>query len=79
MTFEQFAYWLQGFAEINGREPSTAEWKMIKEHLATCFIKVTPRKDGIEKWLDLNKDRWEIPSITCTGVNPLTNKPHTIC
>lgn len=41
MTFEQFAYWLQGFAEINGNVPNPLEWNMIKEHLATCFVKVT--------------------------------------
>lgn len=79
MTFEQFAYWLQGFAELNGREPSAAEWKMIKEHLATCFNKVTP---PIDIWLDSikNKDIWKMPPATCTdtGFNPLAEKS-TVC
>lgn len=43
MTDQQFTYWLQGFAELNGDTPPTAEqWKSIREHLALCFTKVTP-------------------------------------
>lgn len=43
MTPEQFAYWLQGFAELNGKKPPTeAQWKSINEHLQTVFKKVTP-------------------------------------
>lgn len=43
MTPEQFAYWLQGFAELNnGTPPSAEQWKSIREHLATVFKKVTP-------------------------------------
>lgn len=43
MTPEQFAYWLQGFAELSGvAVPTTEQWKSIREHLATVFEKVTP-------------------------------------
>lgn len=43
MTPEQFAYWLQGFAEMNGDKlPTYEQWKMIKEHLGIVFRKVTP-------------------------------------
>ncbi|CAN5702460.1 hypothetical protein BH11PSE6_BH11PSE6_00080 [soil metagenome] len=43
MTAEQFAYWMQGFAELTGDEPPTAaQWKSMREHLATVFVKVTP-------------------------------------
>lgn len=42
MTPEQFAYWLQGFAEVSDRSPNVHEWKIIKDHLATVFKKVTP-------------------------------------
>lgn len=43
MTAEQFAYWLQGFVELNGGKlPSAAQWKSIKEHLGEVFAKVTP-------------------------------------
>lgn len=43
MTPEQFCYWLQGRAEMQpDNPPSEAEWAMIREHLATVFVKVTP-------------------------------------
>jgi len=44
MTTEQFAYWLQGFAEVHGGTPTPEQWDMIKEHLQTCFVKVTSEK-----------------------------------
>lgn len=43
MNENQFAYWLQGFAELSGdAPPSKAQWKSIREHLALVFNKVTP-------------------------------------
>ena len=42
MTSEQFAYWLQGFVELNGSEPTPEQWQSIKDHLKTVFVKVTP-------------------------------------
>jgi len=41
---QQFAYWLQGFVELTGGKtaPTTEQWKMICEHLALVFKKVTP-------------------------------------
>lgn len=33
MTPEQFAYWLQGYAEISGKQPTESEWQVIKDHL----------------------------------------------
>jgi hypothetical protein len=43
MNAESFAYWLQGFVEMNPESmPTEAQWKMIKEHLQTVFHKVTP-------------------------------------
>lgn len=44
MTAEQFAYWLQGFFEMSGPDVALtpAQAKMIREHLATVFQKVTP-------------------------------------
>ena len=43
MTPEQFAYWLQGFAELHGcqEHPSKEQWASIKDHLSTVFNKVT--------------------------------------
>lgn len=44
MNSEQFAYWLNGFAELNPtiEQPSPERWKSITEHLKTVFVKVTP-------------------------------------
>lgn len=45
VTPEQFCYWLQGFAELRengGNSPTAEQWKLIREHLATVFNKVTP-------------------------------------
>lgn len=42
MNHDQFTYWLQGFVEMNGgKEPTKAQWQMIKDHLQLCFVKVT--------------------------------------
>ena len=63
MTPEQFAYWLQGCAELNPAmdAPSPEQWKAIKDHLATVFVKVTPpfplRTPG--------------PNIASPGLHPL--------
>ena len=43
MTPEQFAYWLQGYAELNQMVPSYEQWKSICEHLNTVFKKETPK------------------------------------
>lgn len=43
MTPEQFCYWMQGFVELSGGFPPTAEqWHSISEHLQTVFNKKTP-------------------------------------
>jgi hypothetical protein len=44
MSPEQFAYWLQGFAELTeGTPPTPEQWKSINEHLQTVFVKLTPQ------------------------------------
>jgi hypothetical protein len=42
MSPKQFAYWLQGYAELNHGPPSEEQWQSIREHLALVFKKVTP-------------------------------------
>jgi hypothetical protein len=44
MNAQEFAYWLNGFAELQvvDTPPTTAQWKSIKEHLKLTFTKVTP-------------------------------------
>lgn len=44
MDESHFCFWLQGFVELNdGKEPTPEQWQMIKEHLSTVFLKVTPQ------------------------------------
>lgn len=46
MTPEQFCYWLNGFGELTTEAPNPEQWKAIKEHLETVFIRVTPSAPG---------------------------------
>lgn len=42
MDAQNFAYWLQGFVELNGGQmPSEEQWRSICEHLGLVFNKVT--------------------------------------
>lgn len=43
MDATQFAYWLQGFAELQQTAPTEEQWKSIKDHLNLVFNKVTPQ------------------------------------
>lgn len=47
MNAEQFAYWMQGFVELSGAEPTPEQWKSIKDHLQLVFKKVTPIDYGV--------------------------------
>jgi hypothetical protein len=49
MTAEQFAYWLQGYAELNDGPPTAEQWQAIRDHLELVFNKVTP-PTGPVKW-----------------------------
>lgn len=42
MTAQEFAYWLQGYAELNGKAPDEEQWGVIRDHLGLVFQKVTP-------------------------------------
>lgn len=42
MDAQHFAYWLQGFAELNEGPPTAEQWKAIRDHLQLVFNKVTP-------------------------------------
>lgn len=73
MTPEQFAYWLQGFSEINGTAPPTPEqWRIIKDHLQLVFKKETSLYDWqLDIIKEMNrpkgpKDEWvPPPRIIC--------------
>jgi len=47
MTPEQFAYWMQGFAELTPDAPSAAQWQAIRDHLALVFEKKTPTSPSL--------------------------------
>jgi len=69
----QFAFWLQGFAELNPGilAPTPGQWTMIVEHLAKVFTKVTPPmgNDGIQlrpyQIPETPGDHGYIGSVTC--------------
>lgn len=62
MTAEQFVYWLQGFAEVHGSAPTTHEWTVIKDHLATVFTKVTPSYPNYP----IPRDPFTVPQVMCS-------------
>lgn len=73
MTSEQFAYWLQGFCELNPslEAPSADQWKAIQDHLKTVFVKVTPAfpsnpSPSMRDWEKVLRDFSQTPlTITC--------------
>lgn len=71
MTPEQFAYWLQGFVELNDHMPNEAQWQSIKEHLSTVFKKVTPPVQissigmALHKLKGLDEHGQNITSLSC--------------
>lgn len=55
MTPEQFAYWLQGFVEMNNKShhPTPRQWDLIKKNLKKAFS----NKDSADKVIhDTNTD-----------------------
>jgi len=89
MTAELFAYWLQGFAELNQNPPTAAQWQSIREHLATVFTKVTPPcpvviKEGegdemqpISPMPRIDVSKWGI--AVAQPAQPLRSECSTIC
>jgi hypothetical protein len=74
MNSENFAYWLQGYFELLGKdEPLTKEQtQIIKDHLALVFDKVTPDRK-VEPVKNKEPDKW--PSI---DYNPF-DRPDVFC
>lgn len=72
MTPEQFAYWLQGFAEINQKAPNEAQWTIIKDHLTTVFKKVTPGPGIAAPYVPPN---WTRPITPVNPNNPMWPTP----
>jgi len=64
MTPEQFCYWLQGFCEMTKtKEMDEDQFKMLKEHLALVFNKVTPSL---------------MPNITCSATTITPSEQITV-
>jgi hypothetical protein len=77
VTPEQFAYWLQGFAELSGAAPTQAQWDMIREHLNLVFNKVTPPtlKPQFEKAGPVeDKDRIDVVKRYADGIEKAKEK-----
>lgn len=49
MSPDQFCYWLQGFNELVGKNPTEEQWRMIQDHLGLIFNKVTPTYLPVDK------------------------------
>lgn len=68
-----FAYWLQGFAELNdGTPPTKRQWELIREHLQLVFDKKTSTYDPQEDVEEYKpEDMWKPleqmykPRVTC--------------
>ena len=69
----QFAYWLQGYAELASEAPTAEQWQSIKEHLAAVFKKVTP---PVKSPYDKINEHHLLPNIT-PGMPPWTQRPNT--
>lgn len=60
MAPDQFAYWLQGFVEMNPNVmPTEKQWCVIQEHLKLVFKKVTPEYIPVSSDIDV-KDIFKI-------------------
>ena len=72
MNSEQFSYWLQGYAEICGTEPTVEQWQIIKDHLQLVFQKVTPGRANPFPFRDGKPITWPLDTVkTSTPLQPL--------
>lgn len=65
MTPEQFAYWLQGFVELNGATPNETQWLQIKDHLKVVFEKLTPTCTAYQSPPIGIPRGYKLPTVTC--------------
>lgn len=73
MTAQEFAYWLQGYAELSGDvPPTTSQWLTIKDHLNLVFEKVTPARPIIRTRLP-EFEPYPLPPPGQTTVTCATN------
>ncbi len=74
MNSENFAYWLQGYFELLGKdEPLTKEQtQIIKDHLALVFVKVTSdrsvgpaKQEEPDVWPTIYYNPFDRPDVFC--------------
>lgn len=67
MEPKDFCYWLQGFSELVGTNPTKEQWVIIQDHLNLVFNKVTPTRAGSDKQYCKVSDTWysNPPQIKC--------------
>lgn len=76
MNSESFAYWLQGFVELNGGQiPTEDQWRSIVEHLNLVFKKVTPPLFGSQDQKYCNFNQGEFQWETAVGKIPVGKFP----
>jgi len=71
MTPEQFCYWLKGRLELSAEPLSSEETQMIREHLSTTFVKVTP---SAYKWPNMTANEHNIQLL-----NTSTSSDSLVC
>jgi len=54
MTPDDFCRWLQGFAELHGERPTSAQWDLIREHLQLVYKKETSKREDLADILKRN-------------------------
>lgn len=71
MTPEQFCYWLQGRTELlPNQAPSAEEWAVIRDHLASVFVKQTPNIDQYRHILDAAQKQKYGPARSPFDIQP---------
>lgn len=79
MNADQFAWWLQGFAELSATPPTQEQWDSIREHLGLVFNKVTqplpPEKAKQEQVKKLEDFFQKIPPTDGRPATPLNPSP----
>ncbi len=67
MNAQDFTYWLQGFFEMTPKnELSEEQVKMIREHLALVFNKVTPNQIDFTKYQPSTDPMYNPNQIICS-------------
>ncbi|MET0439143.1 MAG: hypothetical protein ABW043_16785 [Devosia sp.] len=83
----QFAYWLNGFAELHEQPPTPEQWDAIKAHLGLVFNKVTPPLRELRPVVtpplragdNAGDVPWWLRQAQCAAGDPNALKPRAEC